>query len=280
MPEDVTVLKNVFAQKGMIHKLKELILKNRAEWPLTDLYLVSPALKSRECTAEFRQSVLDFINSKSQQEICEFVNGAVSTILTYLLAGGEKDSKLVQDTTRWIKQQRLEDGGWHWKPVKLVSPHVSSEAWISAGVFATLGITDEVDKSYMNSILRFLKRDWKTRKWGGNPEVTLVYLGAAGLDKNNPMVKEAIELLKTNQLPDGAWPGYSKKTTKGGIFRTCIILNALTAVGLGLNDVSVVKGLKFTQSKLDKIVNAKWGGVIIQGFYSLTSALLQIGLID
>lgn len=280
MAEDVTVLKNVFAQKGMIHKLEELLLKNRAEWPLTDLYLVNPVLKSRECTAEFRQFCLDFINSKSQQEICEFVNGAVWTILTYLLAGGEKDSKLVQDTTRWIKQQRLEDGGWHWKPVKLLPADVRSEAWISAGVFATLRTTDEVDKSYMNNILKFLERDWEIRKWGGNPEVTLVYLGAAGLNKNNPMVKEVIELLKTNQLPNGAWPGYSKETARGGIFKTCVTLNALTAVGLGLKDASIVKGLKFTQSKLDKIVSAKWGGVIIQGFYSLTSALLQIGLID
>jgi len=280
MTEDVTVLKNVFAQKSMIHKLKELLLKNRADWPLTDLYLVNPVLKSRECTAEFRQFVFDFINSKSKQEICEFVNGAVSTILTYLLAGGEKNSKLVQDTIRWIKQQRLEDGGWHWKPIKLLSADARSEAWVSAGVFATLRLTDEADESYMNSILKFLERDWETRKWGENPEVTLVYLGAAGLDKNNPMVKKAIELLKINQLLNGAWPGYSTKTTKGGVFRTCVILNGLTAVGLGLEDASIVKGLKFTQSKLDKIVNAKWGGVLIQGFYSLTSALVQIGLID
>jgi hypothetical protein len=124
MTEGVTMLKNVFAQKSMVHKLKELLLKNREEWPLTDLYLANPVLKSRECTAEFRKFCLDYINSKSHQEICELVNGAVSTVLTYLLAGGEKDSKLVRDTSRWIKQQRLEDGGWNWKPVKNSYPQM------------------------------------------------------------------------------------------------------------------------------------------------------------
>jgi hypothetical protein len=280
MTEDVTVLKDVFAREGMVYRLKELLLENRADWPLTDLYLLNPVLKSRECTADFRRFVLDFINSKSGHEICEFVNSAVSTILTYVLAGGEKNSNLVHDTTKWIKQQRLLDGGWHWKPVELLPAYVLSEAWISAGVLATLRIADEVDKSYMSSILEFLKRDWEIRKWGENPEVALVYLGAAGLNKNNPMVEEAVELLRTNQLSSGAWSGYSKKTRRGGIFRTCVTLNALTAVGLGLEDASIVKGLEFTRSKLDRIVNAKWGGVIIQGFYSLTSALLQIGLID
>jgi len=280
MTEDVALLKDVFIRKAMIYRLKELLLKNRAKWPLTDLYLVHPVLKSRECTPEFRQLVLDFINGKSQQEICELVNGAVATILTYLLVGGEKDSKMVQDTTKWIKQQRLRDGGWHWKPIKLLSAEVRSEAWISAGVFATLRITEKANESYMDSILEFLRKDWETRKWGGNPEVTLVYLGVAGLDKNNPMLEKAMELLRTNQLPNGAWPGYSAKTTKGGVFRTCVTLHALTAVGLGRDDASVVKGLQFTRSKLDKVVSAKWGGVLIQGFYSLTSALLQLGLID
>jgi len=280
MTEDTTELKNIFTRKGLIPKLREILLKNRAKWPLTDLYLVHPVLKSRESTVGFRQSVLDFINRKSQQEICELVNGAVSTIQTYLLAGGGKDSKLVQDTTKWIKRQRLRDGGWHWKPIKLLSAEVRSEAWISAGVFATLRITEKVNESYMDSILEFLRKDWETRKWGGNPEVTLVYLGVAGLDKNNPMLEKAIELLRTNQLPNGAWPGYGAKTTKGGVFRTCVTLHALTAVGLRLDDASVVKGLQFTQSKLDKIVSARLGGVLIQGFYSLTSALLRLGLID
>lgn len=280
MTEDVALLKDVFIRRGMIYRLRELLFKNRVKWPLTDLYLVHPVLKSRECTAEFQQLVLDFINGKNQQEICELVNGAVSTVLTYLLAGGKKDSELVRDTTRWIKQQRLTDGGWHWKPIKLSSADVKSEAWMSAGVLATLKITEAAGKNYTNSVLEFLMRDWETRKWGNNPEVTLVYLGIAGLNKNSPMVKKAIELLKMNQLASGAWSGYSAKTTRGGVFRTCAILNALTAVGLGLEDTAIVKGLKFAQSRLDKIVNAKWGGVLIQGFYGLTSALLQLGLID
>ena len=280
MRKEVSLLKKVFAQKSLVDRLRELLLKNRAKWPLTDLYLVNPVLKSRQCTAMFQQFVLDYVKGKKQEEICEFVNGALSTILTYLLAGGKMDSKLVKDTIKWIKHQRLKDGGWHWKPANLVSTDARSEACISAGVLATLKKTDTTDESYINSILTFLKRDWEGRKWGGNPEVTLVYLGAAELDKTNSMAEKAIELLEVNQLSNGAWPGYSVKTRKGGIFRTCVVLNALASVGLGLEDSSVVKGLRFAQSKLNKIMNAKWGGVLIQGLYSLTSALVQIGLID
>lgn len=280
MRKGVSVLKEVFAQKSLVDRLRELLLRNLAEWSLTDLYLANPVLKSRQCTTMFRQFVLDFIEGKRREEICEFVNGAISTILTYLLAGGKKDSKLVKDTIKWIKHQRLKDGGWHWKPANLVSTDAKSEAWISAGVLATLKKTDAADEGYINSILTVLKRDWEGRKWGGNPEVTLVYVGAAGLDRNNSTVEKAIELLEANQLSNGAWPGYSAKTAKGGIFRTCVVLNALTSVGLGLDDSPVVKGLRFAQSKLNEIINAKWGSVLIQGLYSLTSALVQIGLID
>lgn len=280
MRKEVSVLKEAFAQKSLVDRLRELLLKNRTEWPLTDLYLANPVLKSRQCTAVFQRFLLDFIEGKSKEEIYEFVNGAVSTILTYLLAGGKKDSKLVKDTVEWIEHQRLKDGGWHWKPANLLSTDAKSEAWISAGVLAILKKTDGANDSYINGILTFLERDWESRKWGGNPEVTLVYLGAAGLNRNNSMVEKAIELLEANQLHNGAWSGYSATTTKGGIFRTCVVLNALASVGLGLDDSSVVKGLRFSQSKLNEIVNAKWGGVLIQGLYSLTSALVQIGLID
>jgi len=280
MRKEVSVLKEVFVQKSLVDRLRELLLKNRAEWPLTDLYLANPVLKSRQCTTVFGQFVLDFIEGKSREEIRGFVNGAVSTILTYLLAGGEKDSKLVKDTVKWVKHQRLKDGGWHWKPTNLVSTDAKSEAWISAGVLATLKKTDAADESYINSILKFLKRDWERTEWRGNPEVTLVYVGAAGLDKNNSMVEKAVKLLEASQLLNGAWSGYSAGTTKGGIFRTCVVLNGLTSVGLGLGDSSVVKGFRFAQSKLNEILNAKWGGVLIQGLYSLANALIQVNLID
>lgn len=255
------------------------MLDNKDKWPLTDLYLVIPVLKSTECTPQFRQLILDFIEGKSRQEICELVNGATSTVLAYLAAGGKTNSRLVFDIIKWIKAQRLKDGGWHWKPLKTLSTDVRGEAWITAAVFAVLRKVDDADKNYMDSILEFLKRDWETRKWESNPEVTLVYLGMAGLNKNNLMVKNAVEFLKLNQLPNGAWPGYSAKIRKGGIFRTCVVLNALTGVGIGLDDASILKALKFTQSKINKIADAKWGGVLIQALCNLTSALLQLELI-
>ncbi|KPV63812.1 MAG: hypothetical protein AOA65_1172 [Candidatus Bathyarchaeota archaeon BA1] len=273
-------LQRAFGEKALLRKLRVLLVENRGRWPLTDLYLTHPLLRSRGCTEEFRQVVLKFIEEKSGEDICRLVNSATSTLLTYILVGGEKDKKWVQDTMGWLKQQQLKDGGWHWKPKGELPLNARSEAWSTAMVFAALKTIDGANTGYMDAILEFLKRDWKERGWGGSPEVTMIYLSIGGINGNNRIMKEAIQPLRASQLPNGAWPGYSRKTCEGGIFKTCVILNALTAAGLGLNDESVLRGLKFVESKIDRILNARWGGVLIQGLCSLASALLRLGLID
>lgn len=151
-----------------------------------------------------------------------------------------------------------------------------SESWSTALVFATFKIA-RVDMNF-DSIVKFLDRNWKLNRWGGFPEVTLIYLSYAGYNKHDWLVQEPVEYLLETQLQNGAWAGYSSKTAKGGIFRTCIVLNALTSLGFTIDDDVVSKGLKFIESKIQRILNAKWGGVLLQALGGLASALLSLGL--
>lgn len=273
-------LRRAFSEKGLIERLMRLLLENREKWPLTDLYLTHPVLKSKECTKEFKQIVLKFIESAQLEEICRLVNSATSTLLTYVLAGGSVGSGLVRDTTNWILAQRLEDDGWHWKPKAELPKGARSEAWSTAAVFAALKAVNDPDPKYLNSVIAFLSEGWIVNRWGGFPEVALIYLGAGGIDTRYSMVRDATSLFRESQLPNGAWKGYSAKTAEGGLFRTCVVLNGLTAVGLQLNDRVVTRGLEFAKSNIDKIAEAKWGGILIQGLCNLSSALLRLKLIE
>jgi len=273
-------LQRAFREKGLIERLERLLLENREKWPLTDLYLTHPILESKECTNRFRQTVLRFIESKQPGEICGLVNSATSTLLTYALAGGSVDSRLVRDTTNWILAQRLEDGGWHWKPAEELPKGARSEAWSTAAVFATLKAVEGANSRYLDSIIAFLSNEWVVNRWGGFPEVVLIYLGAGGINRRHSMVGEAASLLRECQLPSGAWKGYGAKTAEGGLFRTCVVLNGLASVGFQLNDRVVMRGLGFAGSNIDKIAQAKWGGVLIQGLCNLSSALLRLKLIE
>lgn len=156
-------------------------------------------------------------------------------------------------------------------PKQKLPVKTESEAWITAAVFSLLRRTRKADRKYLNSILLFIKNDWNAKKWGGFPEVTLYYLSEGGVKKDSSLTRKAIDLLKITQLPNGAWAGYSQKTKQGGIFRTCVVLNALTAAGLKQGDKTVMNGLKFVEAKLNRILSAKWGGILIQALYSLAN---------
>jgi squalene cyclase len=260
----------------LISRLDKLLSENLEKCPLTDLYLTHPILKSQYCTKQFRQKLLGFIESQSEKQICSLVNSAVCTVSTYILAGGYKNAQWIRQTIGWIKRQRLNDGGWHWKPKRKLPTKAESEAWITAAVISLLKVTGGASTKYLDSILLFLEKDWTKRKWNGFPEVTLFYLSEGGFKKDDPLIRKAILWLKKEQLPNGAWPGYSRKTKKGGIFRTCVVLNALTAAGLKRNDKAVMGGLEFIEPKLDRILNAEWGEILVQALYSLVNALLNL----
>jgi len=273
-------LQKDFCEKGLIERLRRLLLENREKWPTTDLYLTHPILKSKKCTNEFKQIVLKFIESKQLEEICGLVNSATSTLLTYVLVGGSLGSELVGNTTNWILAQRLEDDGWHWKPKSKLPKGARGEAWSTAAVFATLKAVNGADPKYLDNIVAFLSKDWIANRWGGFSEVTLIYLGVGGIGTRYSMVRDAASLLRESQLPNGAWKGYSDRTAEGGLFRTCVVLNGLTAVDLQLSDKVVLRGLEFARSNIDRITEAKWGGILIQGLCNLSSALLRLKLIE
>jgi len=266
----------MFIPNKLISKLDKLLSENLEKCPLTDLYLAHPILRCKHCTKQFRQKLLNFIESQSEKQTLALVNSAVCTVSTYILSGGSKNSQWVQQTIDWIKQQRLNDGGWHWKPKQKLSANVKSEAWITAAVFSLLKTAGKASNKYLGSIHSFMEKDWIAKRWGGFPEVTLYYLSEGGIKTDTSLIRGAVQLLKQSQLQNGAWPGYSRKTKKGGIFRTCVVLNALTAAGLKRNNETVINGLKFIEPKLDKILNANWGGILIQALYSLVSVFLNL----
>ena len=265
----------LFSSINILQTLKDLLLKNLDKIPLTDLYLMHPLLKSKTRRENFKPVALDFIEKQNLGNVRELVNSAALTVLTYIMAGGKRSSNLVIKTLDWIRKQRLDDGGWHWKPkANIVSEE--SEAWCTALVYASFKIANvSIDQS---TIAEFLRSKWILDKWGGFPEITLIYLSYAGYNEKHELVKEPLNYLRETQLSNGAWAGYSPKTSRGGIFRTCIVLNALTSMGLKLEEQAVFKGLKFLKLRVKRVLNAKWGSILVQALYGLASTLLNLNL--
>jgi len=181
---------------------------------------------------------------------------------------------LVHEVLEWIRKQRLDDGGWHWKSKK--EKPEKSEAWSTALVLASFKIA-RVKINY-DTIVEFLKKNWESNRCNGFPEVTLIYLSYVGHNRNDKLLQKPVEYLLETQLKNGAWPGYSLKTVKGGIFRTCVILNALTSLGFTIDDEVILRGLNFVKTRLGKILNAKWGGILVQALGGLANTLLILGI--
>jgi len=269
---DKSTLIKAFSEVHVVGKLREILLKNLDSLPLTDLYLTHPVLKSKIYGSSFKPVILEFLKKHDIEEICSLVNSAALTVITYIIMG-EKPN-LVHEVLEWIRKQRLDDGGWHWKSKK--EKPEKSEAWSTALVLASFQIA-RVQIDY-DTIIEFLKKNWESNRWNGFPEITLIYLSYAGHNKNDKLLQKPVEYLLETQLKNGAWPGYSLKTVKGGIFRTCVILNALTSLGFTIDDEVILKGLNYVETKLQKILNAKWGGILVQALGGLASTLLILGM--
>lgn len=90
-------------------------------------------MKSRKHKQHFKPILHAYLEKKSINEICKLVNSAALTILTYhLIKETHPNSHTILN---WIENQRLNDGGWHWKP-KHLKPK-KSEAWCTALILAT-----------------------------------------------------------------------------------------------------------------------------------------------
>jgi hypothetical protein len=57
-----------------------------------------------------------------------------------------------------------------------------------------------------------------------------------------------------------------------------VVLNALTAAELRQSDKTITNGLKFAEARLDRILNARWGGTLVQALYSLASTYQNLGI--
>ncbi|MFQ6068809.1 MAG: hypothetical protein ACE5KD_04610 [Candidatus Bathyarchaeia archaeon] len=274
----------------VIETLAELLVKNVDKFPLTDLYLAFPVLKSKDCPKSFPQLIKSCIVG-GQERIKELVNSAVYSVEALLLLGEFKQSSIVQDTVKWIKQQRLEDGGWHWRPKHELARKAGSEVWITLAIYDLLKRVGE-DQAYLESIRDYLYRSLeKTPKEKMIGWSRLAYIRTALRMLEDPYVRpsmkksaqeyllKTIEKLKSQQLPNGGWAG-SKKTKQGGIFQTVMVLNTLVEAGLDLSDESIQKGFTFVAQRIDRLLHAKWGGVLIQALSIFADTLLKLKLIN
>ncbi len=255
-----------------MERLRVLLIENLARLPLTDLYLLYPLLENPECRRELERLVVEFLEERDLDEICELVNSASLYLLTYEIVGGTPPSTR-ERVSSWILSQKLSDGGWSWLPKERAE---KGEAWCTALVLAALKAS-RVNADY-EGIVEFLERNWEEEEWGDNPEVALIYLSYAGYRRDSSLVLRPVERLLGEQLENGAWPGYSDRTRRGGIFRTCVVLNALASLGFSMEEEAVSKALEFVRSRVGKLLRAEWGGVLVHALASLASALLRLGV--
>ena len=274
----------------IIQTLAELLIKNIDKVPLTDLYLAFPVLKSKHCPNSFQQLIRSHI-IKNHERTRELVNSAVYSVNTLLLLGEDMQSNMVKGLITWIEKQRLEDGGWHWRPKNEMLGEAESEVWITLVVYDLLKRSSE-DQSYLKSIRGYLCRSLEK---GPNKEVQgwsrLAYIRTALCISKDPhleplikkgaqeYVSKAIEELKDRQLPNGGWAG-SEKTKRGGMFQTVLVLDTLVDAGLDFQDNSVKKGFTFVTQRIDKLLHAKCGGVLIQALSIFADTLLKLGLTE
>ena len=265
-------------------------MKNVDRISLTDLYLAYPVLKSRHCPRIFPQLIRDHILN-SWEKVRELVNSAVYSVETLLLLGEDKSSSIVQDTIQWIKQQELEDGGWHWLPKQKLQAGVESEVWITSAVYNLLTSVNEANQTYLNRLREYLCHSLEKIPEDVKGWSRLAYVRTALLILKDPefdfsaktkaekYLSKAVEELKIQQLPSGGWIG-SEKTKQGGIFQTALVLDTLIQAGLDPNDKSVKRGFTFIVQRMDKLLHAKQGGVLIQALSIFANSLLQLKIID
>lgn len=274
---------------SVIQTLAELLMKNVDEIPLTDLYLAFPVLKSKNCPKCFPELIKCHIIS-NKDKVKELVNSAVYSIDALLLLGEDKHSSLMQETITWIKQQQLDDGGWHWRPKHELSKETESEVWITLATYDLLKRVGE-DQAYLKNIRNSLHRNLEKPPKEAKGWSQLAYVRTASYVLKDPnfepsiqgkareYLPKAIEELKSQQLPNGGWAG-SAKTRQGGIFQTVMVLDTLVEAGLGFKDYSVEKGFIFITRRKDKLLHARWGGVLGQALSIFADTLLKLRLIQ
>jgi len=282
-------LKEKLKEFPIIETLASLLTKNVDKIPLTDLYLAFPVLESQHCPESFPQLIKSHI-LESCGKIRELVNSAVFSVDALLILGEDKQSTIVRDTIGWIKRQRLEDGGWHWRPKHELPQKAESEVWITLAICDLLKRTGE-NPTYLGSIRNYLNYSLGR---GPKEEVSgwsrLAYIRTALHILNDPSselsmkrnaqeyVSRAVQKLREQQLHNGGWQG-SEKTRRGGIFQTAMVLNTLVEAGLGLSDHSVEKGFTFIIRRMDRLLHAKWGAVLIQALAIFADTLLKLEVI-
>ncbi len=269
--------------------LAELLMQNIDGIPLTDLYLVHPVLQSADCPKALPQMIENHIVTNCAK-VTELVNSAVYGVETLLLLDKDKHSPLVSSMIEWIKQEQLEDGGWHWRPKRALPKDAQSEIWITLAVYNLLAGVGNMNETSLRKARAYLSRGLKRVPEEVKGWSRLAYVKTALLIAKDPTFEQstkarakrflqaAINELKLQQLPNGGWVG-SEKTSQGGLFQTVVVLDALVQAGLDLDDDCVRKGFAFVIQRMDRLLQAKPSGVLIQALSVFCGTCLRLKLI-
>jgi len=283
-------LKNQVDRVPIIATLARILTENVDRIPLTDLYLAHPVLQSVDCPKAFPQLVEKHIVENSA-EAKKLVNSIVYAVETLLLLGQKRSSFLVRNMVEWIKQQQLEDGGWHWHPKKDLPKNAQSEVWITLATYNLLARVEEANQLYLKAARDYLSKNLekvreKARGWSrlAHMKTALQIVRDPEFEQSaktnaDKYLQAAINELKSQQLPNGGWAG-SERTKQGGLFQTVMVLDALVQAGLDLSDDCVRRGFAFVIQRMDRLLRAKHNGVLIQALSIFCGMCLRLKLIE
>jgi len=269
--------------------LARILTENADRIPLTDLYLAHPVLQSTKCPSAFPQLIENHI-VKNSAEAKRLVNAGVYAVETLLLLGQERSSPFVINMVEWIKQQQLEDGGWHWRPRKDLPKDAQSEVWVTLAAYSILARVEDADQLYLKAARDYLSQNLERIPEEARGWSRLAYIKTALQIIKNPEFKQSaktnadkylqatIDELKSQQLPNGGWAG-SEKTRQGGLFQTVMVLDTLIQAGLDCDDDCVRRGFAFVIQRMDRLLRAKPNGVLIQALSIFCGTCLRLKLI-
>ena len=66
---------DIFNERNVIGKLRDLLMENLDDLPLTDLYLTHPVLKSKIYGSDFKPIILEFLERHNIGDSCMTMDG-------------------------------------------------------------------------------------------------------------------------------------------------------------------------------------------------------------
>jgi hypothetical protein len=203
-----------------------------------------------------------------------------TTVSALLETGVSENSKVIQDSIKWLKRQiRNSDGGFPDLPIKcwdcLPQDYIflSNVYETSSAMIAVLEAGEKVSSTYIQESIDFLLKvhnktygAWSSVPDGdmdvGATSNAIIALVKAKIDLKNECIQSAIQWINDNQHNNGGWGlKWKGDSSEIKLTRTHDAICALLAVGLGKEEKTIQKGIKYLLTIQDLLEdeNGEWG---------------------